>query len=166
VKISNFSLKSVLLFSSVIVLGTFTIYKSSVLNAQTVSSPLSGKFACLLNANFSGFEARVQNTSTGINALFVMSVDSTGTTGSLVGGINNQVNAFNTGASSTSQVAMAANSVIFSITPNNPTEYMYKLVAQGDDQIYYLALTNGGNTGLFMQAPGQKQTMNGVCQKV
>ena len=162
----------VILFLATVLLGTFTVYKTSVLNAQTSGSTLTGTFACLTSGNYTGFDAvaksaQRQPNGQGVNQLFVWSIDANGTTGTLQGGINNQVVNYGLASATITNTAMPNTPAEFTITPNSPTQYMYKLVGQGDsDQVYYIALTNGGNTALMMQAPGNKQTVNGVCQKV
>lgn len=166
------SLKKITLFIATVLLGCFTVYKTSVSNAQSSGSSLTGTFACLTSGNYTGFDgvamsAQRQPNGQGINQLFVWSIDANGTTGTLQGGINNQVVNYGLASATITNTVMPNTPAEFTITANSPTQYMYKLVGQGDsDQVYYIALTNGGNTALMMQAPGQKQTVNGVCQKV
>lgn len=138
--------------------------------AQSASMAPTGTFACLINANYSGYVNKTSKTSDAqaVNALLVFTFSSTApNTGTLVASITNNVSNFERANPTTATSTSLPYPVAFTLTQITPAQNVFKLVSDTSGDVpYYIAVVNGGNSLLFMSAPSDDKVHNGACQKV
>ena len=104
----------------------------------------------------------------GINQLFTITFDPSTPTRATIGGlVGNSVSHFEDPTQARTTTTATQPNITASVTANNPSPYIYKLVASsGGVSDYYIGVANSGNSLFFMSAPTNTSTMNGACQKV
>lgn len=138
--------------------------------AQSASSAPTGTFACLINANYSGYVNKTSkiSESQSVNALLVFNFSSTTpNTGTLVATVTNNVNNFEKANPTTVTSTSLPYPVNFTLTQITAAQNVFKLVSDTSGDVpYYIAVVNGGNSLLFMSGPSDDKVHNGACQKV
>lgn len=147
----------------------FLIGKSSNVSAQSSSSALSGTYVCLSKSNMSGFDSAKMGNTVGINQLYSIFIDPNNPTQATITGlvVNSVVN-YGGSNNVTTTTSVTQPNITATITPNTPSQGIYKIVANsGEVTDSYGGVVNGGNTLIFMStSTGSHGTMNGACQKV
>lgn len=155
---------------TVLVLVALGLSRVATVTAQSSSSAPTGTFSCLINANYSGYNAKFINSSDdqAINALLVFNFSaSTPNTGTLVASVINNVSGFETQSAATSTSTSLPYPVAFTLQQVTAAPNVYRLISDTPGDVpYYFAVTNGGNSLFFMSAPTNNKTHNGACQKV
>lgn len=155
----------------VLVSLAFIMSRMDFATAQSSSSGPSGKFSCLINANYSGYmshsTAKVDEREA-VNALLVFNFSSTTpNTGTLVAAVINNVSNFERSSPTTTTSTSLPNPVSFTLTQVTAAQNVYRLVSDTPGDVpYYIAVVNNGNSILFMSAPSDDKVHNGACQKV
>ena len=148
----------------------FGLSKINTVGAQSSSTPPTGTFACLINANYSGYINKTSKSADAqsVNALLVFTFSSTvPNTGSLVASIINNVSGFEGASPTTATSTSLPYPVAFTLTQITNAQNVYKLVSDTNGDVpYYIAVVNGGNSFLFMSGPSKDKVHNGACQKV
>lgn len=148
----------------------FGLSKINTVGAQSSSTPPTGTFACLINANYSGYINKTSNSSDAqaVNALLVFTFSSTvPNTGNLVASVINNVSDFERASPTTATSTSLPYPVAFTLTQITAAQNVYKLVSNTSGDVpYYIAVVNSGNSLLFMSAPSNDKVHNGACQKV
>lgn len=138
--------------------------------SQAASSAPSGTFACLINANYSGYVNKSSKLSEAqsINALLVFNFSSTApNTGTLIASVINNVSNFERANPTTATTTALPYPVNFTLTQITSAQNVFKLVSDTSGDVpYYIAVVNGGNSLLFMSGPSDDKVHNGTCQKV
>lgn len=137
---------------------------------QSASSAPTGTFACLINANYSGYVNKTSkiSESQSVNALLVFNFSSTvPNTGTLVASVINNVSNFERANPTTVTSTSLPYPVNFTLTQITAAQNVFKLVSDTSGDVpYYIAVVNGGNSLLFMSGPSDDKVHNGACQKV
>jgi hypothetical protein len=168
-----FSLNKTIKFVSVFIgisLVAFGLSRISAVGAQSSSTPPSGTYACLINANYSGYINKTSKSTDAqaVNALLVFNFSSTvPNTGSLVASVINNVSGFEGTTPTTATSTSLPYPVAFTLTQITNAQNVYKLVSDTSGDVpYYIAVVNSGNSLLFMSGPSKDKVHNGACQKV
>lgn len=149
-------------------LVAFGLSRTALVSAQSSSNVPSGTFTCLINANYSGYNTKFQNSADqAINAILVFNFSSTvPNTGTLIASVINNVSNFETNSARTTTSTSLPYAVAFTIEQVTPASNVYKLTSDTPGDVpYYFAVTNGGNSLFIMSAPTNNKTHNGACQK-
>jgi hypothetical protein len=158
------------IFSKNISIFAIGFLSLSVATAQSSYSAPSGTFACLINANYSGYNNKTSKSSDAqtVNALLVFEFSATvPNTGNLVASVMNNVIDFERSNPTTKTSTALPYPVAFKLTQITAAKNVYKLVSDTNGDVpYYIAVVNSGNTLLFMSAPSSDKVHNGACQKV
>ena len=148
----------------------FGLSKINSVVAQSSSAAPTGTFACLINANYSGYINKTTSSSDAqaVNALLVFNFSSTvPNTGTLVASVINNVSNFERSSPTTATSTSLPYPVAFALTQITAAQNVYKLISDTSGDVpYYIAVVNGGNSLLFMSAPSNDKVHNGACQKV
>jgi hypothetical protein len=148
----------------------FGLSRINTAGAQSSSTPPSGTFACLINANYSGYINKTSKSTDAqaVNALLVFTFSTTvPNTGSLVASIINNVSDFERTSPTTATSTSLPYPVAFKLTQITAAQNVFKLVSDTSGDVpYYIAVVNSGNSLLFMSAPSNDKVHNGACQKV
>ena len=151
-------------------LVAFGLSKINAVVAQSSSTAPTGTFACLINANYSGYVNKTTSSSDAqaVNALLVFNFSSTvSNTGTLVASVINNVSNFERSSPTTATSTSLPYPVAFTLTQITAAQNVYKLISDTSGDVpYYIAVVNGGNSLLFMSAPSNDKVHNGACQKV
>lgn len=155
---------------SALALIAFGLPRIASVSAQSSSLAPSGMFTCLINANYSGYLAKLYDPSEHetVNALLVINFSSAAPlTGSLVASVINNVTGFEGLNPATATTTSLPDPVTFTLTQVTDAQNVFSLQSNTPgDVLYYIAVVNGGDSLLLMSAPTADKVHNGACQKV
>lgn len=161
------------------VLSTISIGFISPLNAQSSSSSLSGKYGCLVNKNFSGFDAGL-NGSTRVGYHYMLHFDLTSKTSQIISihlidnyGKSSVTTNWAPGASGT-PAGSGAGVLEVKENQNFPGAYLIRSTSTSENSTKwtttYVAMSvNNGNTLLISSGAGgngDSEPFTGVCNKI
>lgn len=158
---------------------TFALLHAGQSNAQSSSISLSGKFGCLVNKNFAGFDAGLVG-STRVGYHYMLHFDLTTKTSQIISihlidnyGKSNVTTNWAPGASAT-PVGNGAGILEVKENPNFPGAFLIRSTSTGDNNTKwtttYVAMSvNNGNTLMISSGAGgnaDNEPFTGVCQKI